>query len=124
MAFAFTKVIYMEFLVEADTKNVETMLRDMPRRCQTAMADGMDHATRSFYEEYFAVADLPAEFYLETVKHVFQEYALPRGKLKWRGRKVDPYSAAGAGAITSIRSYAKQYTPQVRRMPCSMEKPP
>ena len=47
-------------------------------------------ATRSFYEEYFAVADLPAEFYLETVKLVFQEYALAHGKLTWRGRKVDP----------------------------------
>jgi len=46
-------VIYMEFLVEADTKNVETMLRDMPRRCQTAMADGMDHATRSFYAKFY-----------------------------------------------------------------------
>ena len=32
-----------------------------------------------FYEEYFAVADLPAEFYLETVRRVFQEYALARG---------------------------------------------
>ena len=35
-----------------------------------------------FYEEYFAVADLPAEFYLETVRQVFQEYALPRGELQ------------------------------------------
>ena len=47
-------------------------------------------ATRTFYEEYFAVCDLPAEFYLETVRLVFQEYALARGQLAWRGRKVDP----------------------------------
>jgi polyhydroxyalkanoate depolymerase len=47
-------------------------------------------ATRSFYEEYFAVTDLPAEFYLETVKLVFQEYALPLGKLQWRGRPINP----------------------------------
>jgi polyhydroxyalkanoate depolymerase len=40
--------------------------------------------TRTFYEEYFAVADLPAEFYLETIKSVFQEYALPRGTLTSR----------------------------------------
>ncbi|WP_157265339.1 polyhydroxyalkanoate depolymerase [Azohydromonas aeria] len=45
-------------------------------------------ATRSFYEEYFAVADLPAEFFLETVRLVFQEYALPRGELRFRGRPV------------------------------------
>ena len=47
------------------------------------------NATRTFYEEYFAVCDLSAEFYLETVKLVFQDYALPRGLLKFRGRKID-----------------------------------
>jgi poly(3-hydroxybutyrate) depolymerase len=47
------------------------------------------NATKAFYEEYFAVCDLPAEFYLETVRLVFQEYALPQGKLTWRGRKID-----------------------------------
>ena len=33
--------------------------------------------------------DLPAEFYLETVRAVFQEHALPRGRLAWRGHPVD-----------------------------------
>ena len=47
------------------------------------------NATRAFYEEYFAVCDLPAEFYLETVKLVFQEYALAQGKLTFRGRRID-----------------------------------
>jgi poly(3-hydroxybutyrate) depolymerase len=47
-------------------------------------------ATRSFYKEYFAVADLPAEFYLETVKRVFQDYALAKGELTWRDRKINP----------------------------------
>jgi poly(3-hydroxybutyrate) depolymerase len=47
-------------------------------------------ATKSFYDEYFAVLDLTAEFYLETVRLVFQENALPLGKLEWRGRRVDP----------------------------------
>jgi poly(3-hydroxybutyrate) depolymerase len=46
-------------------------------------------ATQAFYEEYFAVADLPADFYLETVRKVFQEYELPRGVLAWRGRRID-----------------------------------
>jgi poly(3-hydroxybutyrate) depolymerase len=45
---------------------------------------------RKFYDEYFAVADLPAEFYLETVSRVFQEHSLPRGTLAWRGEKVEP----------------------------------
>jgi poly(3-hydroxybutyrate) depolymerase len=45
---------------------------------------------RKFYDEYFAVADLPAEFYLETVQRVFQEHSLPRGTLRWRGELVEP----------------------------------
>jgi polyhydroxyalkanoate depolymerase len=46
--------------------------------------------TKAFYDEYFAVLDLTAEFYLETVRHIFQEYALPLGRLKWRGETIDP----------------------------------
>jgi poly(3-hydroxybutyrate) depolymerase len=54
---------------------------------------GQDDAARSttdFYDEYFAVNDLPAEFYLETVQQVFQEYALAKGELRFQGDKVDP----------------------------------
>jgi poly(3-hydroxybutyrate) depolymerase len=46
--------------------------------------------TGAFYDEYFAVLDLAAEFYLETVRLVFQEHALPLGKLTWRGERVEP----------------------------------
>src|SRR5215831_15544933 len=46
--------------------------------------------TKAFYDEYFAVLDLTAEFYLETVRLVFQDYALPAGKLAWRGERVEP----------------------------------
>jgi poly(3-hydroxybutyrate) depolymerase len=46
--------------------------------------------TKAFYDEYFAVLDLTAEFYLETVRLVFQEYALPTGKLQFRGEPVEP----------------------------------
>ena len=45
---------------------------------------------RMFYDEYLAVNDLPAEFYLETVEKVFQTYELPAGKLTYRGRPVNP----------------------------------
>jgi poly(3-hydroxybutyrate) depolymerase len=58
-----------------------------------SLANG-DHAkakaTKDFYDEYFAVLDLTAEFYLETVRYVFQEYALPLGTLTFRGEKVEP----------------------------------
>ncbi len=47
-------------------------------------------AIRKFYDEYLAVMDLPAEFYLQTVRSVFQEHALPLGQLKWHGRPVNP----------------------------------
>jgi poly(3-hydroxybutyrate) depolymerase len=47
-------------------------------------------ATKAFYDEYFAVLDLTAEFYLETVRIIFQEFALPLGKLEWKGERVDP----------------------------------
>jgi len=45
--------------------------------------------TRAFYAEYMAVSDLSADFYLETVRLVFQEYALPLGQLSFRGRGID-----------------------------------
>ncbi len=67
------------------------------------VAEGDDEkarATRSFYREYFAVADLPAEFYLETVQKVFQDYELPLGKLKYRGRTVDPRAIKRTALIT------------------------
>jgi poly(3-hydroxybutyrate) depolymerase len=44
---------------------------------------------KKFYDEYFAVLDLSAEFYLETVRDVFQEALLPRGELGFRGKRID-----------------------------------
>jgi poly(3-hydroxybutyrate) depolymerase len=44
---------------------------------------------KAFYDEYFAVLDLAAEFYLETVSWVFQESRLPKGELTFRGQPVD-----------------------------------
>lgn len=45
---------------------------------------------KDFYDEYFAVLDMTAEFYLETVERVFQKYLLAKGELEWKGRKVNP----------------------------------
>jgi poly(3-hydroxybutyrate) depolymerase len=47
-------------------------------------------STRAFYDEYRAVCDMTAEFYLQTVDVVFQRHLLPKGKLKHRGKLVDP----------------------------------
>ena len=46
--------------------------------------------TKAFYDEYFAVLDLSAEFYLETVRLVFQDHALPMGMLDYQGERVEP----------------------------------
>ena len=44
---------------------------------------------RDFYEEYFAMADMPAEFYLETVERIFQKAMLATGELTFRGQRID-----------------------------------
>lgn len=63
---------------------------------QTARAD----ATKAFYAEYGAIMDLPAEFYLETVERVFKEHLLPRGRLYWRGQRVDPSAIERTALLT------------------------
>ncbi|MFN4089595.1 MAG: polyhydroxyalkanoate depolymerase [Alphaproteobacteria bacterium] len=57
-------------------------------------------ATKAFYDEYFAVLDLPAEFYLETVKDVFQDHLLARGALHHHGRRVDPTAIRRTAMLT------------------------
>lgn len=44
---------------------------------------------RKFYDEYLAVMDLPSEFFLQTVKVVFQDHDLPNGRMRHRGELVD-----------------------------------
>jgi poly(3-hydroxybutyrate) depolymerase len=47
-------------------------------------------ATRAFYDEYSAVMDLPADFYLQTIDRVFQRHDLAAGRFRVRGELVDP----------------------------------
>jgi polyhydroxyalkanoate depolymerase len=70
----------------------------------------MDHLTKgeteqaetikTFYDEYFAVMDLPADFYIETVRDVFQDHLLPRGKMLYRDRLVNPKAIRRMGLLT------------------------
>ena len=57
-------------------------------------------AHRRFYDEYNAVMDLPAEYYLETVERVFQKHALPQGKLVVAGERVRPELITGTALFT------------------------
>lgn len=46
-------------------------------------------ATKAFYNEYQSVSDLTAEFYLQTIEHVFQRHSLPKGEFVHRGKAID-----------------------------------
>lgn len=63
--------------------------------------DGEDaEKHRQFYDEYLAVMDLTAEFYLQTVEMVFQKHLLPQGKMKWKDPKDDKLYDIDPGKIT------------------------
>jgi poly(3-hydroxybutyrate) depolymerase len=55
---------------------------------------------RDFYDEYLAVMDLTAEFYLQTVDTVFIRHALPLGEMTHRGRKVEPAAIRSVALLT------------------------
>ncbi|KLE34210.1 polyhydroxyalkanoate depolymerase [Aurantiacibacter luteus] len=46
--------------------------------------------TKQFYDEYLSVCDMTAEFYLQTIEHVFQNHSLPKGEFVHRGKAIDP----------------------------------
>lgn len=55
---------------------------------------------REFYDEYLAVMDLAAEFYLQTVETVFVRHALPKGEMTHRGARVDPGAIRRVALLT------------------------
>ena len=55
---------------------------------------------RDFYDEYLAVMDLTAEFYLQTIDTVFVHHSLPRGEMKHRDHPVDPTLIRRVGLMT------------------------
>lgn len=57
-------------------------------------------AHRRFYDEYNAVLDMPAEYYLDTVKTVFQDFALPQGRMHVRGELVRPQAIRAPALLT------------------------
>ncbi|MBI4273804.1 MAG: polyhydroxyalkanoate depolymerase [Rhizobiales bacterium] len=55
---------------------------------------------REFYDEYLAVMDLTAEFYLQTVDTVFVRHALPKGEMTHRGQRVDAAAIRNCALLT------------------------
>ncbi len=62
--------------------------------------DGDAEAHRRFYDEYNAVLDMPAEFYLDTIRVVFQEHLLPTGRWEIDGELVDPSAITNVALFT------------------------
>ncbi len=73
-------------------RNLFNLLVD-GRRCDAA-------AITDFYREYYAVLDMTAEFYLETVERVFQNALLARGELEYRGRRINPSAITRTALLT------------------------
>ena len=57
-------------------------------------------AHRDFYNEYLAVMDLPAEFYLETIRKVFIDHRLATGKIQFEQKVVDPKAVTKTALLT------------------------
>ncbi len=72
-----------------------TMFRDLARGNGESAA-----ATRAFYDEYTAVMDLPADFYLQTIERVFHRHDLPLGEFRVRGRLVEPAAIEHTALMT------------------------
>ena len=62
--------------------------------------DDSAEAHRKFYDEYNAVLDMPAEYYLETIKTVFQEHRLPKGTWQVGGQLVRPQDIKDVALFT------------------------
>ena len=55
---------------------------------------------KDFYDEYFAVLDMPAEFYLETIDRIFQRELLAQGEMTWRWQLVEPAAIRRTALLT------------------------
>ena len=91
--------VQLSAFISMNRERHENAFRDYYRQLLEGDFDRAD-VTRVFYEEYLAVADLSADFYLETVAQVFQQFALPRGQLAFRGRPVDPAAIRRTALVT------------------------
>jgi poly(3-hydroxybutyrate) depolymerase len=97
--------VYPGFLQLAGflSMNVESHLMshyEMFKHLTVGHQEGAD-ATKRFYDEYLSVCDMTAEFYLQTIEHVFQKHSLPKGEFVHRGKPIDP-SAIRDTALLAI----------------------
>ncbi|MFC5738703.1 polyhydroxyalkanoate depolymerase [Sinirhodobacter huangdaonensis] len=77
--------------------------REQHEKLYQHLANGEEAEARKikdFYDEYFSVLDLTAEFYLETIDRVFQKAELATGEFSFKGRKVDPGAIRHTALLT------------------------
>jgi polyhydroxyalkanoate depolymerase len=86
---------FMSMNIDRHVKSFRTLFEHIVEG-ETEKAD----AIRKFYDEYFAVMDLPAEFYLETISAVFQKFLLPLGEFEVDGRRIDPAAIRRTALLT------------------------
>jgi poly(3-hydroxybutyrate) depolymerase len=100
----FMRRVYPGFLQLAAFMNMNMERHvDSFKKMHELLAEGKVQEAKviqDFYEEYFAVNDLPAEFYIETVQKVFQSYDLARGELSWFDRKVNTAAIRRTALLT------------------------
>lgn len=100
----FMRRVYPGFLqltafISMNPERHKQSFKDMYRHLVDGEIDKAE-VIREFYDEYLAVNDLPAEFYLETVEKVFQTYDLPRGVLQYKGRTVNTAAIRRTALLT------------------------
>lgn len=100
----FMRQVYPGFL------QLSSFLAMNPERHSTAYRKQFDNLIRgdgesaaahnAFYDEYLAVMDMTAEFYLQTIDEVFQRHLLPKGEFLHRGRLVRPEALTDVALMT------------------------
>lgn len=86
---------FLSMNIDKHVKAHHDMFDDMVR------GDGESAAgRRAFYDEYTAVMDLPADFYLDTIDRVFHRQLLARGRFPYRNTLVDPGAVTRTACLT------------------------
>ncbi len=111
----FLRRVYPGFLQLAGFVSMDPLRHlDAHQKLYADLVGGDDESAkvhRRFYDDYLAVMDLPAEYYLATVETVFQRHALGRGEMTWRGtHRVRPDLIRNT-ALMTVEGSADDITP-------------
>ena len=100
----FMRSVYPGFLQLTGfmTMNLDRHMNAHQKLYQSLVSGDGDsvQAHRDFYDEYLAVMDLNAAYYLQTLKVVFQEHQLPNGTMRHRDRPIEPAAIAKTALMT------------------------